>query len=530
MTHRRSRSHPRFLFPCAMTDILQNPARPPRSVVTLPLPLPPPSVERQMPAPCPIILLPPEVLGEIFMLCLPTTHNAVLSGDAAPLLLGRVCGTWRATAWALPALWTSLHVAVEHVRTRRGADTAVEDWLRRARQLPLALSVVYDADARAGQQSREINKSFIAWLLRLCAGGLAMLQIVEPKTGAPLLANTPGLELIGNLRVLRLKSGTIRWPPLAHYTDLWGLPHVTALALDLQRESSRGERDFGPQLLNLPLRWGQLTCLALRDEVQLSVIAALLRRMPQLRRLVFHRDFFEAAGAVPWPDERLTHTALEALIVLGWKRTSGRDVADFFNDAVSLPNLRRLRLSATQTDDIMLPAGIGALFPRLARLSLAADSFSPDALRAALADADLRTLVALVIRYDLGPWRWTMPRLLALLAVPGRMPLLADLWLDATSLPGDVAPLLARILSARAGVLRAIHVRQTVGMLTEEWDLWAAAGPGLSPGVELHEVWTEDEPLLFGPLGQYRSGSPEEEPDASPWDGLKEVGMEWMHV
>ncbi|KAJ7689791.1 hypothetical protein B0H17DRAFT_1011856 [Mycena rosella] len=50
------------------------------------------------------------ILGEIFVACLPTTHNALLDPDDAPLLLGCICRHWRSVAYATPLLWSSLHI------------------------------------------------------------------------------------------------------------------------------------------------------------------------------------------------------------------------------------------------------------------------------------------------------------------------------------------------------------------------------------------------------------------------------------
>ncbi|KAK6981573.1 hypothetical protein R3P38DRAFT_2366857, partial [Favolaschia claudopus] len=39
--------------------------------------------------------LPQDILGEIFLACLPSERNAVMDSREAPLLLGRVCSYWR---------------------------------------------------------------------------------------------------------------------------------------------------------------------------------------------------------------------------------------------------------------------------------------------------------------------------------------------------------------------------------------------------------------------------------------------------
>ncbi|KAJ7764415.1 hypothetical protein B0H16DRAFT_1265181, partial [Mycena metata] len=54
--------------------------------------------------------LPHDIIQEMFLRCLPTRHNAVMSPTEPPLLLGHICSAWRSIAFALPQLWASLHV------------------------------------------------------------------------------------------------------------------------------------------------------------------------------------------------------------------------------------------------------------------------------------------------------------------------------------------------------------------------------------------------------------------------------------
>ncbi|KAF8968698.1 hypothetical protein BDZ97DRAFT_1654581, partial [Flammula alnicola] len=53
--------------------------------------------------------LPREILEEIFICCLPSDHNAVMSVLEAPMNLGRICSLWRSIAYTTPRLWSSLH-------------------------------------------------------------------------------------------------------------------------------------------------------------------------------------------------------------------------------------------------------------------------------------------------------------------------------------------------------------------------------------------------------------------------------------
>ncbi|KAJ7817497.1 hypothetical protein B0H14DRAFT_2237770, partial [Mycena olivaceomarginata] len=49
--------------------------------------------------------LPQEVVEEIFLACLPTLHNAVMSVAEWPLLLGHIFSAWRSIAFAMPRFW-----------------------------------------------------------------------------------------------------------------------------------------------------------------------------------------------------------------------------------------------------------------------------------------------------------------------------------------------------------------------------------------------------------------------------------------
>ncbi|TFK42140.1 hypothetical protein BDQ12DRAFT_645626 [Crucibulum laeve] len=105
--------------------------------------------------------LPRDILQEIFLHCLPTDRNAVMSCKEAPLLLGRICSNWRTIVYATPQLWSSVHICVfecesfgflpdlgidyetyltlsERIRCSR--IQAVRDWLNRAGSCPLSIS------------------------------------------------------------------------------------------------------------------------------------------------------------------------------------------------------------------------------------------------------------------------------------------------------------------------------------------------------------------------------------------------------
>lgn len=89
----------------------------------------------------PILLLPPEILGEIFLFSFP--YNATTHWVAkTPLFLGKICSNWREIAWATRQLWrtVSLGISVDKNHRYSGVEAILlEEWLKRAAQLPLSI-------------------------------------------------------------------------------------------------------------------------------------------------------------------------------------------------------------------------------------------------------------------------------------------------------------------------------------------------------------------------------------------------------
>ncbi|KAJ6465787.1 hypothetical protein C8R45DRAFT_1022389 [Mycena sanguinolenta] len=58
----------------------------------------------------PVRRLPLDIIQEIFVACMPTHRNCVMSATEAPVLLGRICSGWRTISLSTPRLWASLHI------------------------------------------------------------------------------------------------------------------------------------------------------------------------------------------------------------------------------------------------------------------------------------------------------------------------------------------------------------------------------------------------------------------------------------
>ncbi|KAF8133055.1 hypothetical protein K438DRAFT_1884520, partial [Mycena galopus ATCC 62051] len=101
----------------------------------------------------PIRRLPLDMLQEIFVACLPTDRNCVMSACEAPVLLGRICSSWRNISLSTPRIWARLHIveperpewapSLHGVREQKQAQRIeiTKAWLERSGQCPLSISL-----------------------------------------------------------------------------------------------------------------------------------------------------------------------------------------------------------------------------------------------------------------------------------------------------------------------------------------------------------------------------------------------------
>ncbi|KAJ7797549.1 hypothetical protein B0H14DRAFT_3887024 [Mycena olivaceomarginata] len=95
-----------------------------------------------------------DILEAIFIACLPTHRNCVMSAQEAPVILGRICSSWRAISLKTPRLWSRLHIVepnypnypynsplgVYQSKVEQRLKVA-NAWLRRSKMCPLSISL-----------------------------------------------------------------------------------------------------------------------------------------------------------------------------------------------------------------------------------------------------------------------------------------------------------------------------------------------------------------------------------------------------
>ncbi|KAF7348304.1 hypothetical protein MSAN_01784100 [Mycena sanguinolenta] len=200
----------------------------------------------------PMRLIPQDILQEIFLLCLPSKHNALIDPNEAPLLLGRISRHWRDVAYSTPMLWSSIHIpaldyghAPPNLLLRLEKIVAV--WLERSASCALSVSL-YDfvnrVDYNPNLEEHPLVLQLVAVSRRLRNLGLA----ADAEHLRPLLQLGP--EDLPLLRRIHMQTPSNQRPS----TNLLQTPTLRDLKLSV----------FGIEdLLALPLPWSQLTTLHL---------------------------------------------------------------------------------------------------------------------------------------------------------------------------------------------------------------------------------------------------------------------------
>jgi len=221
----------------------------------------------------PIRRLPQEILLEVFVHCLPKDHNAFMSSHDAPLLLGRICSSWRSISLSAPQLWTTIYVRVpgrpadmhsEQVITDAECNVAcmirlrtagLQEWFKRSGSLPVDILCHQwpEADGNVANTAKPMVDVIlsVAQHWRNVTVDAPADTIVSFLTQPP--HNLPFLESL-NLYFM----GIMRWEPGLRIPPS---EYNTYRAPSLRKLSFEGFRGNPLQLL---VNWEHLTDLSLK--------------------------------------------------------------------------------------------------------------------------------------------------------------------------------------------------------------------------------------------------------------------------
>ncbi|KAF7334815.1 WD40 repeat-like protein [Mycena sanguinolenta] len=257
----------------------------------------------------PVLTLPNEVTGEIFMCFLPAHPDAPpLTGPTSPTTLTQVCRQWRKVALATPMLWRAMLFLddIPYAQTR----CLSEAWIRRSVSCPLVIDVdIDDPEFLLEMFTAPLAMGTAQWERLRIRGSLSSL----PKTASAMPM----------LRSLELVLAAFPSDFLAFYDT----PQLRTVLL------------HGDVASKVTLPWIQLTCLTL-NYVWVNDCVQVLAQTPNLVRCVVVVEGGPGPGGVT--RVKLALPFLESLVLKNTIRHPTLDGLDQFLDLFVVPALSSL--------------------------------------------------------------------------------------------------------------------------------------------------------------------------------------------
>ncbi|KAJ7502551.1 hypothetical protein B0H11DRAFT_1854726 [Mycena galericulata] len=321
--------------------------------------------------------LPLDIVRSIFVACLPTERNAVLSAREAPLILGRICSAWRGIALSTPHLWASLHVPGDFVMAKRELRMpAVAAWLARSGACPISLSLPAE---EIPWNSAGPHRADVTAFVKLLAGFADRWGRVELLQVSDAVARG-----LADIRTPMLRSIIFKSTRVSIFRNLGFLRVPSLRAVTFHPLGPEQLNDF---VLDLPLVWDRLTHLnfgSVGFQTQGIILRNVLLVFGRCPRLVSFQFTPLGDGLGEWAESALGPVSVPSLesFVLNEPWLSPPSLARFL-ERVSMPNLRQLHIASaacsTAAESYFL-ATLGATTPRLDDLSIALRSFTRNSL------------------------------------------------------------------------------------------------------------------------------------------------------
>ncbi|KAF8201143.1 hypothetical protein K438DRAFT_1821456 [Mycena galopus ATCC 62051] len=439
----------------------------------------------------PIRRLPLDTIEDIFMACLPADRNCVMTAQEAPVLLGRICSSWRAISLSQPQLWSRLHI----VEPKRLELTTA--WLRRSGDCPLSISL----ESHPGWSSppSPLNTdSFIK----------ALIPFSSRWRNIRLAVQSFALEALSRLTendVPLLQDLEIS----LHYQDQTPFvpqPGGVLHGPSLTRFSFSGHND---NCLDLPLRWNQLTSLSVlfpawdMGHLQTPQVALdILSKCPKLQICIFACPSLHSVDLLCLGEKPL-HT-VQCLL----KHLSMANLQEF-----KIRGGKDLLIPSTVSTEDPLMLSLTA-FPRLNSISINTETFSRQSLMY-FVSALPPTIQSLHITEPVDPWQLRSEPVLddeVLVTLAAHCPALRELTILNCHHATDDA--LLRFIIAGTPALRRIQVEFE---REREVDICPSIQLFVDNGLECNTMYRSP----FPPSPPPPPSPPL--PRSSPWEGLPDA-------
>ena len=224
----------------------------------------------------PINQLPREILAQIFWHCVPENRDLprLMSSNSAPLLLCRVCPSWRQLALATPNIWTTVGIII---RTQDADPSAfshvINIWLERSGILPLTLYLVQHLGAGTRLDAYAHLKAILSVLYSHSSRweNVTFNWFESPELSLPRLGKLPFLRAFHLFVPSRISIC-----PLFSETP----PRLAQLSWPHTHHAS----------MNPQIPWSQITYLHIVDLMTVSSASEMIRLCPQMEEFSVHLE------------------------------------------------------------------------------------------------------------------------------------------------------------------------------------------------------------------------------------------------
>ncbi|KAJ3516409.1 hypothetical protein NLJ89_g1155 [Agrocybe chaxingu] len=273
-----------------------------------------------------IKVLPPEIVSEIFLFCLPVEESdpeKISKSNSEPLQLGAVCTVWRRIAWSTAALWANV---ILHITSFVRLPTQVlllQEWLSRSGQLPLSIQLSCSEDMSwVNVSPEEVMKAIAEYASRW-----RKLDVRLPSACYRYLPPSDDTHSLPLLQSLYLKPPGGQGDRL-HRVTIHNSPHLTHLALSCL------------YLRSVKFQWEVLTNLNL-ESFYIDETLEMLRQTPRLVDFTLRR-ILGGDDRHTLPEDYIVLPALEHLNIVNDK---GADLQTLISK-ITTPVLRKLAFAS----------------------------------------------------------------------------------------------------------------------------------------------------------------------------------------
>ena len=338
----------------------------------------------------PVRRLPLDVLHEIFFHCLPTHRNPIMKSSESPILLTRICRSWRAVALSSPRIWSKIHIPLPgdpssstgygiiteettlSSRRQRYSDLlqlrcdVVWEWLSRSGTCPLSFSITYPPSQQNPKDDELPDKMFN--ILLSFAGRWRDVDISMPEEIYNKLQGDMRPNRFSSLNSLRLNlqqpfpTNNVKSPPI----QLLAAPNLCSITISAFQTTLHITGSVVQPI------WNQLTHITFTSWIADTCLLTLLR---QCRNLVFGKFMVTSSH---WPDESNVDqedTALPCLESLTVNDSGSHEIMTIIFNSIKAPALTKLSYywtisSPYDRSTILLPA---PMIPLLSNSALITD-------------------------------------------------------------------------------------------------------------------------------------------------------------